>query len=87
MDKIGQKADSALNNQAQPGDSVERTADSDINSGMLSVLCTLPNGRPLIRALIGVNDAANDVGVPQQDDQFIDKAADAKANDDIPFGN
>ncbi|KAK5312829.1 hypothetical protein LTR93_011177 [Exophiala xenobiotica] len=67
MDKIGRKADQALNNKAQPGDGVERPTDSDFTSG--------------------VNDAANDVGVPQQDDQFIDKAADAKANSDIPFGN
>ncbi|KAK4949978.1 hypothetical protein LTR10_011820 [Elasticomyces elasticus] len=67
MDKIGQKADQTLNNKAQPGDSVERTADNDVNSG--------------------VNDVANDVGVPQQDDSMIDKAADAKTNSDIPFGN
>ncbi|KIV78554.1 hypothetical protein PV11_06199 [Exophiala sideris] len=67
MDKIGQKADQTLNNKAQPGDGVERTADNDVNSG--------------------VNDVANDVGVPQQDDSMIDKAADAKTNSDIPFGN
>lgn len=41
----------------------------------------------LINIAAGVNDVANDAGVPQQDDQFIDKAADAKANSDIPFGN
>lgn len=35
----------------------------------------------------GVNDVANDVGVPQKDDQMMDQAADSKVNSDIPFGN
>ncbi|KAH9829070.1 hypothetical protein Tdes44962_MAKER09184 [Teratosphaeria destructans] len=34
-----------------------------------------------------INNLANDAGVPQQDDQLIDKVADAKVNSDIPFGN
>jgi hypothetical protein len=34
-----------------------------------------------------VNQVANDVGVPQQDDGVLDKVADAKTNSDIPFGN
>ncbi|KAF2774253.1 hypothetical protein EJ03DRAFT_322846 [Teratosphaeria nubilosa] len=34
-----------------------------------------------------INNLANDAGVPQQDEQMIDKAADAKVNSDIPFGN
>lgn len=38
MDKIGQKANQALDNKAQPGDNVERKADGDINSGMFLVL-------------------------------------------------
>lgn len=37
--------------------------------------------------MLAVNDAAGDAGVPQQADQTIDKAADAKVNSDIPGGN
>ncbi|KAK3680245.1 hypothetical protein LTR78_000623 [Recurvomyces mirabilis] len=34
-----------------------------------------------------IDDVANQAGVPQGDDQQIDKVADAKVNSDIPFGN
>ncbi len=36
---------------------------------------------------VEVNDLANDVGVPQQDQGMVDKVTDAKVNSDIPFGN
>ncbi|KAF7342829.1 hypothetical protein MSAN_01998900 [Mycena sanguinolenta] len=35
----------------------------------------------------GVDQVANDVGVPQQDDNVINEVADRKVNQDIPFGN
>ena len=41
----------------------------------------------MLTSTIDINDAANDVGVPQGDDKMIDNAADAKVNSDIPFGN
>lgn len=34
-----------------------------------------------------LDGAANDAGVPAQDDQFLNEAADSKVNSDIPFGN
>jgi hypothetical protein len=34
-----------------------------------------------------LDNAASDVGVPQQDDNMLNQAADAKVNSDIPFGN
>lgn len=34
-----------------------------------------------------LNQVAGDAGVPQQDDQMMDKVADSKVNSDIPFGN
>ncbi|KAE8446921.1 hypothetical protein EG329_011552 [Mollisiaceae sp. DMI_Dod_QoI] len=67
LDKAKNTASGKLNQDAQPGDQVERSADSGVNNE--------------------VNQVAGDVGVPQQDDQTLDKAADAKANSDIPFGN
>lgn len=33
MDKIGDKANQALDKKAQPGDGAERKADGDVNSG------------------------------------------------------
>jgi len=46
MDKIGGAVDNKLNQQAQPGDGVERTADNDANQGLfrfLSNLLSLPS--------------------------------------------
>jgi hypothetical protein len=35
----------------------------------------------------GIDQAANDMGIPQQDDSKINEVADRKVNQDIPFGN
>ncbi|KAJ6548555.1 hypothetical protein B0H19DRAFT_1265369 [Mycena capillaripes] len=35
----------------------------------------------------GVDQVANDIGVPQQDDNLINEVADRKVNEDIPGGN
>ncbi|KAJ7143920.1 hypothetical protein C8R44DRAFT_864933 [Mycena epipterygia] len=34
-----------------------------------------------------VDKVANDIGVPQQDDNVINEVADRKVNEDIPGGN
>lgn len=44
MDKVEGVADNKLNQDAQPGDSVERTADSDVNNGTFQPL--LPVSSP-----------------------------------------
>lgn len=38
MDKVEGAADNKLNQDAQPGDSVERSADSDVNNGTFQPL-------------------------------------------------
>lgn len=34
-----------------------------------------------------LDNVANNMGVPQQDDGLMNNIADAKVNSDIPFGN
>ncbi len=88
-----------MNSNAQPGDQVEARADSGANNGMYSYehfFITLSRvewetmdkeGTSSNRILLELNQAASDVGVPQQDDKMMDTAVDDKVNSDIPFGN
>lgn len=93
MDKAKGALDNKLNNDAQPGDAVEAKADNAANDSRSKQSNTILNYRDetwvdaLLTPTLEVNNAANDVGVPQQDDGFIDKVADRKVNQDIPFGN
>lgn len=93
LDKAQDMASNKLNQDAQPGDGVERSADSGVNNGTYfqwkyrRYLERDEKEFANRRFSLELNQAANDVGVPQQDDQTLDKAADAKVNSDIPFGN
>lgn len=88
MDKVGQKLNDKLNKDAQPGNKVEGTADNSVNdSESIPPLFLSLRDVMLTQRKTEVNQVANDIGVPQQDDQMIDKVADAKTNSDIPFGN
>jgi len=49
---------------------------------------TLPvRGVLTCSGLAAINNAANQAGVPQQDDKMIDDVADKKINDKLPGGN
>jgi hypothetical protein len=91
MDKAKDLASNKLNQDAQPGNQVEGSADSGANNGMLSLPSLHLPFQTRFRVdrffSVELNQVAGDAGVPQQDDQMMDKVADAKVNSDIPFGN
>ena len=87
VDKIEGAAENKLGQDAQPGDGIERTADNDANQGTLLVVSESWTSQRRIFCHVGVDQVANDIGVPQQDDNVINEVADKKVNEDIPFGN
>lgn len=93
LDKAENMASNKLNQDSQPGDQVERSADSGVNNRTYTFLEVWTiferheNKFANKRSSLELNEAANDVGVPQGDDATLDKVADSKVNSDIPFGN
>ena len=89
MDKVQGAVGGKMDKDAQPGDGVERGADSGANDSTyqtLSTVTTISLG-VLTFSPPEINDVANDVGVPQGDDKMMDTAADDKINSEIPFRN
>lgn len=86
VDKLSGAVDEKLNQESQPGDGVERAADGDVNQGLFhySRLILLVHGWGWFS---GIDQVANDIGAPQQDDNKINEVADRKVNEDIPLGN
>lgn len=85
MDKVEGAVENNANQDAQPGNSVEKEADSYANNGKHG--SSSHNLWHSLTLNVEVNDLAGDVGVPQQDDKMLDTVVDDKVNNDIPFGN
>lgn len=90
MDFVKDTVENKMNKDAQPGNSVESTADGAANQGMWKQSLTvffLATIKLDTNYAAEVDKLAGDAGVPQSADSTINEAVDDKINSDIPGGN